>query len=273
MRQRNFKVTLGETTLPAECLTINDNNHCNGKETFHAFGQPITVPAGGSYVVKVDIYTDGGAGCFYGLTRIALGNTTVAIGSTGYTTLYTPIAMTVPENVKFYKGDLSDDNTLLTLTAIGAGTAIPHETAVIVEGEPNSEFSYKIAARNSGSVSNNDLEGTHASVATSTVNVDNNEAYTLQTHDYDGDGTKEGIAFKRYTGTNLVAGKAYLMLPESFAAQQQAVRIRFEGSTDIEAPEFTIQNSEFIYDLMGRRVERMVKSGIYIVNGKKVVIK
>ena len=44
-------------------------------------------------------------------------------------------------------------------------------------------------------------------------------------------------------------------------------------TTDIENAEFTNQNSEIIYDLMGRRVETMTEGGVYIVNGKKVVIK
>ena len=42
-------------------------------------------------------------------------------------------------------------------------------------------------------------------------------------------------------------------------------------TTDIENSEFTNQNSEIIYDLMGRRVETMTDGGVYIVNGKKVV--
>ena len=42
-------------------------------------------------------------------------------------------------------------------------------------------------------------------------------------------------------------------------------------TTDIENSEFTIQDSEIIYDLMGRRVETMTEGGVYIVNGQKVV--
>ena len=44
-------------------------------------------------------------------------------------------------------------------------------------------------------------------------------------------------------------------------------------TTDIENSEFTNQNSDVIYDLMGRRVLEPQKGGVYIVNGKKVVIK
>lgn len=267
-RDRYFKVSLGETALPAELLRICDNAHCSGKETFHAFAQPITVASGASYTIQVGIYTDGGLGCFYGLKRIALGGTSVSIGSTGYTTLYTPIAMTVPESVSIYKGDFDEEESVLTLTAIEAGTAIPHETAVIIEGEPSSKFTYEVAARNTSAVAGNDLKGTHAAVATSTVITDTQEPYTLQSDD-----NEEGVAFKRFIGNSLAGGKAYLMLPKSLATQQKAVRIRFaDGSTGIEHSEFTIQNSEFIYDLQGRRVLNPTK-GMYIVNGKKVIVK
>ena len=43
--------------------------------------------------------------------------------------------------------------------------------------------------------------------------------------------------------------------------------------TDIESPTINPQSSTVVYDLMGRRVERMVKGRIYIVNGKKAIVK
>ena len=43
--------------------------------------------------------------------------------------------------------------------------------------------------------------------------------------------------------------------------------------TGIDNTELEDQNSAIIYDLHGRRVENPTKDGIYIVNGKKVVIK
>ena len=272
-RDRYFKVDLGATALPAELLRICDNAHCSGKETFHAFAHPITIPAGEAYTIQVGIYTDGGLGCFYGLKRIALGGTTVTIGSTGYATLYTPIAMSVPaeEDATFYKGDLSDDNTLLTLTALEAGTAIPHETAVIIKGEPNSEFAYEVAQRNADKVSGNDLRGTLFDMPVSSVTE--GIVYTLQP---DGEG---GVVFKQYANEDdptevltLGAYKAYLALDPGSAS---AISIRFgqgEDTTDIDPSTLNPQLSTEVYDLMGRRVLNPAK-GVYIVNGKKVVIK
>ena len=43
------------------------------------------------------------------------------------------------------------------------------------------------------------------------------------------------------------------------------------GTTLVEEVVLDAQESEAIFDLMGRRVETMTKGGIYIVNGKKMV--
>jgi hypothetical protein len=48
----------------------------------------------------------------------------------------------------------------------------------------------------------------------------------------------------------------------------------FSGvETGIENSEIRNESSHLIYDLNGRRVEKATKPGIYIVNGRKVVIK
>ena len=43
---------------------------------------------------------------------------------------------------------------------------------------------------------------------------------------------------------------------------------------DIENLEFNIQNSEFIYDLAGRKVldAENLKGGVYIINGREVMV-
>ena len=63
--------------------------------------------------------------------------------------------------------------------------------------------------------------------------------------------------------------RAYFTAPKD--AANVRVRItRGDETTAIDNVQFTIDNSQLIYDLQGRRVESMTK-GIYIVNGKKVI--
>ena len=85
----------------------------------------------------------------------------------------------------------------------------------------------------------------------------------------------EPMFYQFADGSTQKAGRAYLQIPTSWltAAAAKSISYRFDDgeTTDIENPEFTTSNSEFIYDLYGRRVENPVKGGVYIVKGKKIV--
>ena len=67
------------------------------------------------------------------------------------------------------------------------------------------------------------------------------------------------------------ANKAYL--PASAANGAASYSFRFgEGTTGVENVE--VENTvKTIYDLAGRRVEAITAPGIYIVNGKKTLVK
>lgn len=80
--------------------------------------------------------------------------------------------------------------------------------------------------------------------------------------------------FQRVNGGNFPAYHAYLEMPKSiFDGQAKAIITLEDDVTDgillINGEE---QNGRGIYDIQGRKVENATK-GIYIVNGKKVVIK
>ena len=67
------------------------------------------------------------------------------------------------------------------------------------------------------------------------------------------------------------ANKAYL--PASVANGAASYSFRFgEGTTGVE--NVVVENElKAIFDLTGRRVEAITAPGIYIVNGKKVLVK
>ena len=75
----------------------------------------------------------------------------------------------------------------------------------------------------------------------------------------------------------LGAQKAYLQVPTSFMSgseEARAISIAFEddGTTNISDFELFTNSNEHLYNLKGQRVEKAGR-GLYIKNGKKVVIK
>ena len=74
----------------------------------------------------------------------------------------------------------------------------------------------------------------------------------------------------------LGAQKAYLQLPTSFmsGSEARAISIAFEddGTTNISDFELFTNSNEHLYNLKGQRIEKAGR-GLYIKNGKKVVIK
>ena len=104
------------------------------------------------------------------------------------------------------------------------------------------------------------------------VTHDNVRAFNLNTAD-----TRNPIGFYKVKNdvANIPGNKAFLVLT-STEAHAKGFVLEFEdgGTTGIETIEDTKQNTEdgVYYDLQGRRVENPTR-GVYIVNGKKVIIK
>ena len=77
--------------------------------------------------------------------------------------------------------------------------------------------------------------------------------------------------FYKMSSLTLGVDKAYL--PSTyFGSSVQAVSLNFGGLTGIESAQTEAQQDGQIFDLQGRRVEKAQK-GLYIVNGKKVLVK
>ena len=72
------------------------------------------------------------------------------------------------------------------------------------------------------------------------------------------------------------ANNAYLHLEQS-ALQPASFSFRginnFGPTTEIEEVESESKKAEVIYDLQGRKLNAITKSGLYIVNGNRVLVK
>ena len=194
-----------------------------------------------------------------------------------YASFYAPCSVTIPNGVEAYyltsEGITSDK---ASLTKIEKGI-IPALTAVILKSSSNEVVDLNVTEETSTEdLSENIFKGT---VVKRYIQVEEeNGAYVLGIVD------EEVGLYKSVTTTitnqyNIYiflnnANKAYLPMSAVPAAAQGAANFsfRFPGTTAIESVE--VENEvKAIYDLTGRRVEAITAPGIYIVNGKKVLVK
>jgi hypothetical protein len=188
---------------------------------------------------------------------------TASFTNMAYATFVSESAAIIPEGVTAYIGALNDDNTYLNLTEISG--YIPANTPVLLEGTKGTPATLKSTIYTIAEVKSNALQGSTSDIAVPS----GQDVYTLSIAD-------DKVAFRKYTGSTLNAGKAYLAL----TAGASAPMIRFTGM-DTDEPgnvtginAVTIENNaqQVIYDLRGRRVLSLDRPGLYIVNGKKVAV-
>ena len=169
------------------------------------------------------------------------------IGATGYATQYIPgSAVEIPSGVSVFTGSI--DTPWIALNPLSG--IIPAGEAVVLQGAEG-YYSF-VPTISTPSLGNNELKGT-AEPLTAT-----GAEYVLA--------EKDGVVgFYQAEGT-IPAGKAYI----EYAGA--GVKGFFFG--DATGLTQTLSQGEgepaTVYDLIGRRVER-VQKGMYIINGKKVI--
>ena len=189
----------------------------------------------------------------------------VTISAVQYASFYAPVAVTIPEGVTaYYLTSNGVSESSVDMTPIEAGETIPANTGVILYGEAGT-YNFIIGGEATANVTGNLFAGT---VAKANVADD---AYILGVND----GGAVGL-YKTETGANgsFTNGSHKAYLPSSAlgtAALSAGFTFDFEGTTAIEEV-VTEANDNIYYDLSGRRVENPTR-GIYIVNGRKVMVK
>lgn len=179
-----------------------------------------------------------------------------SISAAGYATLYAPVSLTVPNEVTAYIAEVNEAQTLATLTPV---SEIPAGTGVVLEG---SEGPCYFTVSNAEPTKLGLLEGNAA-----TTEYDQNSIYILAMP------VNHKVGFYKMTSaTNrtVKGGKAYL--PAATTQGAPAYLFSFGEQTGIGTIEGLTGGKQEIYTLDGRRVAHPSK-GIYIVGGKKVIIR
>ena len=188
----------------------------------------------------------------------------VTITDAGYATWYAPVAVQLPEGLTAYTITIQG-NYAVTGTGF---EQVPANTAVILEG---AEGPYELEIIGSAPEVESIMKGT---VAATYIEDD---AYVLGYINVDGEKVVGfGTAVKNQEGNTSWKNnshKAYL--PKSAvsgASLSAGFRLILPGTTAVEDVEIENEREE-IYDLTGRKLEGISGTGIYIVNGKKILVK
>ena len=209
-----------------------------------------------------------------------------------YTTLYVDFPFKIVGDVKAYTIEGVDAKNAQgyyfakVKELAQQGDVVPAQTAVVLECNSTNPADNQLLPTGDETpvTSNNRLCGTFFGEAINGLTVkdgagndynvmhDNIRAFNINTAD-----SRNPIGFYKVKSnvTNIPGNKAFLVLT-STEAQAKSFVLEFEdgGTTGIETIENSQKSTEdsVYYDLQGRRVENPTR-GIYIVNGKKVVIK
>lgn len=191
-----------------------------------------------------------------------------------YGTYYTEDAFVMPEGVTGYTITEKNGESLTLNADYPANEVVPAKTALLLKAteQPatNQEFTYTIVNSDEVAPEGNLL---HGSVEATETHVEGATAYYKLAQD-----KEEGIGFywANANGTAFTNGanKAYLAIKGNMS---QMRGFSFESmTTGINNVVANTNNSKnaVIYDLNGRRVNSLnAAKGVYIVNGKKVIVK
>lgn len=207
-------------------------------------------------------------------------NETLRIGETGYATMYYGSNdVELPDGTTAYTINVTKEGDKYKLNRSSIGTTVPRGTAVVVKGEPNTDYHPTIysatatTARGLSAVAENMLHGTDTEAM---QNNGDGYYFKLTNHATKGVGfywgEDEGAAF-----TNK-AHKAYLFLPAGMAPASIGdipfSSMEEDGVTLVEEVRSTETQdmTKSVYDLKGCRTDAK-GNGLRIVNGKKLIMK
>ena len=205
-------------------------------------------------------------------------------GDDYYATFSNANVVFMPKNVTISTVTVDDNNVVMRKLGTEeivnidgtdvAGYYIPANTGVLLNSQKGGEVTYYTVESKEVAAYSADLDNMlMPSVAGGVFEA--TDGYKYYKLAYDNFGNETGLGF--YWGAPeggkffVKAGTAYLAVPVSKAG---AKGFTLNGeATGIEGVNANVENAKAIYNLNGQRVASMAKPGLYIVNGKKMVVR
>ena len=183
------------------------------------------------------------------------------ISTAGWATLYTPYALDFSEVEGLTAYTATCENSIVTLRQVDD---VPANTGVVLKGDAGT---YNIPVATSSSTAQGELEGS----ATDDLAYENfTDGYTYYVLTTVNEGAQ--VQFNPVTSGTIKAGKAYLKISNGSSAGALKVVFADEEVTGITEVQSEKETSNEVFNLAGQRVANPGK-GLFIVNGKKVVVK
>lgn len=183
---------------------------------------------------------------------------TVSVSEAGFATYATTNNVVVPsdENVKVMTVKVNAAGTAIELNEVAAKTVIPAGTGILVKA-PAGNCDFVVTSKEGATLENNNLVA-----ATSDVTSDGTKFFALTKI-----GDKVGFALVE-KDVVIPAGKAYLEVSKGTAAKFFGLDGEATGINSVK----TAKADGAYYTLEGVKTTKPVK-GLYIHNGKKIVVK
>ena len=227
-------------------------------------------------IYKFDTHTSGHIALCYKKDPPLTSTFSLTFNKTGYATMYYENNdVELAEGMKAFTLSLVSDGGVYKLRFNDIGTTVPHGTAVMIKGTPNTEYHptlYSTAATTANALTPlNDDNVLHGTDTEELQANGDGRYYKLANDETKGMrfywGAPNGAAF-----TNL-AHKAYLFIPASSPASLDSEFLFIDDATAIgRISEYdNTDNAKKIYDITGRAQGNSHSNAINIVNNKKFI--
>lgn len=257
LKANGYSANAGISVSDAVKVSGSEGGVATAEDNFNALvytlypgAHNITCSSKNMYISEMDIVTE------------EVTSVPVTVAESGWTSLASAYALDFAnaedassnKNLKAYV--ISDiTSSAVTLTSVESA---PAETGLILKGTASTAYTIPVSA-SPASITTNEL-----SAAVTATAVETESVYVVS-----------GGELKLFTGTEIPAGKAYLQKSKVDAVGARSLSFIFDdettGISNVENSQRQLLDGDF-YNLAGQRVAAPAK-GMYIVNGRKVVIK
>ena len=213
---------------------------------------------------QINYWTDGGNAGWWIFKATDIEVALHELGDASYASLYLPYSISAVSNAEAYVANNAAVNNTLVMQTTSDGGFAANQGVVLVSDTKASTATLTLGENTNKSL----LRGTSRPITL----TDETRANYLVFGPKDGAENTVGFWTPATSLTSIAANRAYYLNEGG----QQAVRLVFNGSV-IEGIDHVVDVNDNvnapIYDLMGRRVNNTMKHGVYIQNGKKMIVK